>query len=289
MSDSSVRRLAKIIQAEVRKVLKPPRWPATVVSAADGRKGYTTVIMDSNGERMDVLNSHAGNVADLRVWVGEDPFHPGELQILGTQELFEQGTGFNIQDHHELHEYPNHDTVWVQGAQLMPLNVLPIGGFEVSVYGSIMYVDGGWVKVSPQTVDLSASQPASGARYVLLETDNAGAVSAVDGSTAATKSLLTASDIPSPTAGSFPIAAIMLYAGQEEISRDTRPGGLNDFAEDIRFSGFAWSGGDGIYAALGHTHLSGKYRQFTWVDDGTGGWEFVSADGEPVMHLQDME
>jgi hypothetical protein len=32
-----------------------------------------------------------------------------------------------------------------------------------------------------------------------------------------------------------------------------------------------------------------KYRQFAWSDDGSGGWEFISADGEPVLHLQSLE
>lgn len=33
----------------------------------------------------------------------------------------------------------------------------------------------------------------------------------------------------------------------------------------------------------------GQYRQFAWSDDGAGGWEFITAGGEPVLHLQDLE
>lgn len=44
---------------------------------------------------------------------------------------------------------------------------------------------------------------------------------------------------------------------------------------------WVWIGGGGT--------ATGQYRQFVWSDDGSGGWAFTSASGEPVLHLEDLE
>ena len=38
-------------------------------------------------------------------------------------------------------------------------------------------------------------------------------------------------------------------------------------------------------------NIGGQYRQFVWIDDGAGSWEFVSSPGgaEPVLVLMDLE
>lgn len=46
---------------------------------------------------------------------------------------------------------------------------------------------------------------------------------------------------------------------------------------------------NGAWVWIGGTTATGQYRQFVWSNDGSGGWEFTSANGEPVLHLQDLE
>lgn len=244
--NQQARRIVKLL----KKKEAPQLMRALIVSAVSGRKGYVTVSLP-DGSIMDVLNQRVSTIANLQVWLGIDPLLPDTLQVMGTQEIFEQGTGYNIQDHHESHEFPSKDTVWVQGGQIVPLNVLPYSGLTVMVYGSVMYVSGVWTKVANQTLDLTSSKPTSGARYVLIQTNSSGTLSVVNGTVLGAKGSLTAADIPAPSAGCFPIAAIIMYSDQTAISRDTRAGGLNDFAEDLRFSGFAWSGGAGYDLGAG--------------------------------------
>ena len=262
-------RIAKAVKKQIALAMRVQKTPATIVGAVSGRKGYVTVTMP-DGSTLEVLNQRASSSANLQVWLGVDPLLPDVLQVLGEQNNFEQGTGYGIVDHHTNHEYPNHDTVWVQGAQFLPLDVLPAGGFSVQVYGDVLEVAGTLIKVANQTVDLSASQPATGARWTILQVDNAGTVTAVDGATAAGKTALTLADIPAATAGNYRFVAIMLYADQDEIQRN--PNGIDDFV-DLRRAGLAVSGyaGYGLAATI-HAATASAISD----DDEVGFWENVA-------------
>ena len=58
--------------------------------------------------------------------------------------------------------------------------------------------------------------------------------------------------------------------------------GARAYATDTHLQGF-YNGTSWVWGSLG------QYRQFAWASDGLGGWQFISAGGEPVLHLQNLE
>ena len=254
-------------------------WPATIVTSGS-RTGFTRVKF-SNGFEMDVLNYRIASIPNLKISVGYDPMMPGELQVLGIRESLRylgenSAYTYFLVDHHKNHEYPNHDVVWVQGAQFIPNNVLPKGdSLEIQVYGSVMRTTNDWVAVRSATLDLTTNVPATGARYVLIEMDADGTPIATDG-TAKTLPSLTIGDIPEPTLGRLPIAAVLLRANQTTIERDVRGGHRNDIV-DLRWSGYARGGHseDGIPAGgtIGQmlAKATGTDYDVEWIDAPAGG------------------
>jgi hypothetical protein len=77
-------------------------------------------------------------------------------------------------------------------------------------------------------------------------------------------------------------------------SRDTKANieaGTSLTLEEQRIAYATDTGEFGVYTngAWVWIGLTGQYRQFVWVDDGTGSWEFVSSGGQPVLNLEDLE
>lgn len=235
------KKITRAIRGVIQKQTEIKRIPATIVSAA-ATAGYTTVKF-SNGQTADIFNYRVGNIPNLRVSIGTDPVFPSVLQVLGPRLVF-QNIGalvqYMIQDHHENHEWPGHDTVWVEGQQFMPMLVQPSGDsdFIVNVFEGHLSTPTTFVHVLDQTVDLTAYQPEAGAKYVLLQVNSSGTVSVKLGSEVAVKELLDDGDIPLPDSGYSPLAAIRLYVGQEYIRCDAT---FNDIV-DLRFGGFATAG-----------------------------------------------
>lgn len=232
------------LETAVKRVTKVDAWPATVVRA--GTAPARSVVKFTNGLELEVLNYRFSSVADLKVNVGYDPLLPGVLQVLGIREsinLIGQASSWSfwLPEHHANHEFPNPDTVWVHGAQFVPLNVVPVSGLTVRIYGSVLRGDGEWVAFQTETLDLTSHQPATGALYALIELDETGAAVVTDGATKDSRFSLTAADIPEPTAGRTPICAIRLYDGQTKIYHDVRVGKPNDVT-DLRWNRYANGG-----------------------------------------------
>lgn len=232
------------LEQAVKRVTKVDAWPATVVRA--GTAPARSVVKFTNGLELEVLNYRFSSVADLKVSVGYDPLLPDVLQVLGIREsinLIGQASSWSfwLPEHHANHEFPNPDTVWVHGAQFVPLNVVPVSGLTVRIYGSVLRGDGEWVAFQTETLDLTSHQPATGALYALIELDETGAAVVTDGATKDSRFSLTAADIPEPTAGRTPICAIRLYDGQTKIYHDVRVGKPNDVT-DLRWNRYANGG-----------------------------------------------
>jgi hypothetical protein len=209
------------------------------VKTGHGSKNYVTL---ANGEVIEILNRRVPGLAGRQVRIGKDDDYPSQLQVLGFQDVFDddETLGWPM-EHGETHEWDAHDRVAVSGFQFMPLLVGPAesGSFTVQVYEGYLSTPSGFVKVANRTVDISASQPAAGACYVLLRSDASGVVTAKSGSTVDAKELLGADDIPNPDAGYYPIFAVALYDGQERVRCDRE---INDFV-DLRFGGYANASG----------------------------------------------
>ena len=228
------------ISKTIRKAPHKNEWTATIVS--EGSKPWRTIIRFDNGQEMEVYNNRMATIPNLKVIVGTDPTMPGELHVLRPNDA-ERSWNYWVVNHHKSHEYPNHDTVWTFGGQIMPFNVLPAGAFTVTVYcDDALRGDGEWVKGTTATIDLAASVPTVGARFVLIEIDETGAIVTTDGDVVDDRYLLTFADIPEPTTGRFSTFAVMLYDGQDELRRDTRYGKRNDFV-DLRWGNWNRAGG----------------------------------------------
>ena len=78
---------------------------------------------------------------------------------------------------------------------------------------------------------------------------------------------------------SAPDASVVTYtpADATDWNGSADPGDTNDALDQLAARMVAAEGG------------IGQYRQFVWASDGMGGWEFVSADGEPVFNLESLE
>jgi hypothetical protein len=270
-------KIIKSVKKVIQKSTAPKMWPATIVTSGS-RTGYTKVKF-SNGFEMDVLNYRIASKPDMKISVGYDPMMPGALQVLGIREdlryLGENSAyTFFIVDHHQNHEYPNHDVIWVQGAQFIPNNVLPVPDtLNIRVYGSTMRTAGDWVAMRSTTMDMTARVPATGSRYVLVEMDTDGTAIATNG-TIKTLPLLTIGDIPEPTSGRMPIAAVLLRAGQTTIVRDVRSGHRNDII-DLRWSGWSRGGRADDFDMAGAIHDA--TASAITDDDEMGFWESVAA------------
>jgi hypothetical protein len=275
ISMDSVLKLAK----EIRRT-KPKRnfIPAVLGNAAGevwtgfGSKVYVTLY---NGEVIDILNRRVSGIATRPVNIGIDDDYPNLVQVLGFADVFDddEALGHPV-DHRATHEWQGHDQVSVSGYQFLPLLVAPASSddFNVQVYRGFLSVPSGFVKVLSQTLNIASSQPSAGARYVLLQADDAGVVTAKDGTMVDAKELLSGDDIPLPDADRYPMWAVRVYDGQERLRCDRR---INDFEADLRFGGYSLAGGGGFdLAATIHAASASAITD----DDEMGFWESV-ADG----------
>jgi len=222
---------------------KPPFSDSDVLT---GASGWVYVTETSTGAVRQVLNRRVPNKVFTQVAVGYDPSQPGVLQVLYARDVFgDQDTSPAVPDHAQTHAYGGGDTDFVEAARILPFLVLPYSEFTVQIFGGVFEKsDGSWGVLSNQTLDLSAYQPAAGAIWALLQYDDDGAVTVVEGAEVDVKELLTVANIPA--ASENPIAVIRLYEGQTAIQRN--PNGINDFA-DPRF-GWAQGGGGGTGGAF---------------------------------------
>lgn len=245
--------LFKGITKAVRKPERRNEFTATIVS--EGGKPWKTVVRLDNGQEMEVYNNRMATIPELKVIIGSDPTMPGQIHVLRPNDA-ERSWNYWVVNHHKSHEYPGHDTVWVQGAQIIPFNVSPAGGFSVTVFcNDPVRGDGAWVRGTTATVDLTTSVPAVGARYVLIEIDDTGAITTTDGDVVNDRYLLTSADIPEPTAGRLVLAGVRLYDGQDEIRRDTRYGKRNDI-DDLRWGNWNRASGGSEFDLAAAIHAA---------------------------------
>lgn len=296
-----------LTNSRLRQVLKKATKPQTgwldvfpaVIGKADGTvqtgtPGIIYVRNILNGQVLTVYNFVVPNLAGLQVEVGRKVETIGLWQVKGVREAYAMpagGTGSVTEQ--------DLNNLFITWERFLPFLVFPIegGGFEVQVYGcAFTTLDGTSTYVENQTLDLAAYVPATGAVWVVIEADETGTLFVTEGTEVAGKEVLTIDDIPAVTVGRRASCAVRLYAGQVQLYRD--PTTINDFV-DLRLNSSGNSGiveapidgqqyvrKDGDWAVF---HTNAKYRQFVWVDDGSGGWEFVSSDGEPVLNLENAE
>lgn len=181
----------------------------------------------TNGQVVQAFNNLAPNIYNWKVFIGRDKSQPSLLKVIEVRWVYNiRQTVAYVLFHHQQHEYPAPDTVWIRRDQFLPLLVLPNGGLHVRLYGDLVYSNG---MTSPlqvpnvSDIDLSSHAVSSGARYVLMEVLPDGTLNYKEGAPVESLDILRlpSTPIPTPTAGAFPICAIEFYEGQAEIRRDS--------------------------------------------------------------------
>jgi hypothetical protein len=179
-----------------------------------------------NGQVLEVFNGIAPAIYNWKVFIGRDKSQPNLLKVLEVRWVYNMAeTVAYVLFHHQQHEYPAPDTVWVHRDQFLPMLVLPAGGFNVRVYGDYIYTPSMAYPIrvaNETTVDLSAYGMIAGAHYVLMEVKPDGTFNYVVGSTYGSIEVLrNEAPFPTPTEGNFPICVIEFYDGQTSIRRDS--------------------------------------------------------------------
>lgn len=188
------------------------------------KNGYVYARLQS-GQVVEVFNQVAPNIYNWSVYVGKDKSQPGVLKVLETRWIHNIREQISyILFHHKQHEFPAPDTVWIYRDQFMPLLIFPAGGLSVKLFGDIIYEAGmdNPIRVPDTDIDMTSYVPSTGARYILIEVEQDGSLNYITGTSEASREILQLiGDIPAPTDGAIPLAAIITYKGQTEIRRDS--------------------------------------------------------------------
>jgi hypothetical protein len=225
-------KLKPLTDSRLRKSLRKVSAPQTgwldvfpaIMGKANGTvltaiKGIVWVRNVLNGQELTVYNAIAPNQAKLQVEVGRRVDQPGLWQIKGMVEPFSSPSAVgSVAYHHEQHEFPHGDTIWMRRKQMIELTVLvkDADGFIVQVYGGMA----GNIKVNSQTVDLSSYVVTTGAKFVGIETDGDGALTVNDGNAFDAPAIATKDDLTVPAAGQYTLAWVLLYESQAELSNN---------------------------------------------------------------------
>jgi hypothetical protein len=222
--------------ARLRKALKKVSQPQTgwldvfpaVIGKEDGTvdtgtPGEIFVRNVLNGQTLTVHNGTAPAIATLQVEVGRRVEQPGLWQIKGVRESFSVPAGRNnVPYHADQHTFPAADTVWVDRKQILALTVLVSDAANtlVKVFGATVRTATGVAVIDSQEIDLSSYIPATGAIYISIESDDAGALTVHAGAGFAAPELATSADVPVPASGKYMLAYVLLTEGMLELSND---------------------------------------------------------------------
>lgn len=172
-----------------------------------------------NGKVITVINSIAiAPKFDARVLVSRSRHEPNTWRIvLGLEDYLSPVSGGTIARHAEQHEEGGFDRLTLDRKQIKQLSVRAAGAFTVQVYGGAVQTSEGIIIVNNGILDLSSYTITAGAKYVSIESDSTGALSANGGAVFSSPNAGTAADIPDPDPGKYSIAYVLLYAGQVSI------------------------------------------------------------------------
>lgn len=183
------------------------------------------LIRVGDGDLGQAFNNRVPRADNLAIDVGYDPITDPDrriFQVLSVRMADYAGGGNapypNLPNHHLSHEFGGGDDIYVSWRRLMGFRVGRPAGFVVTIDAGNIIRAGAWLAVIAQTLDLTASKPASStqARYVLISLNAAGTAIATAGALVAI-ALLDISDCPIPAAGNIPLAAVRLYGTQTAI------------------------------------------------------------------------
>jgi hypothetical protein len=188
---------------------------------------------------IEVYNKRIQPQDGLPILCGYDPLEPFLFQVLSvwTTSLYNPETvspSNVLAKHGYRHQWGiGDDVVFVDKRQYLPARVgaSSAGGLSIDIYSDVIYINGGWTVLAPQTIDLTSYQPSTAgkSKIVLLTYSIAGAITKTPSAELTYNSELI-TNVPAIPTGEIGLAAVRLYTGQTVI----RDGYINRDIMDCR-------------------------------------------------------
>lgn len=175
----------------------------------------------------------------LPVMVGFSLEQPNLLQVLAVRSggLGLSRNGESLASHHEQHEWPQFDTVWIHDRQFLPLRLEIVSAWEVSLYPGWLWIDSALKYIEVTTpFNLQGKVPTTlnKARMVWFYINSTGAVVELDGAEV-DQLTLDETVLPAfPAETQFILGAVRLYYHQTSITEAIS----GTDVLDLRFPGF---------------------------------------------------
>lgn len=225
--------------AQRRKDNKPIMGVLDANPRIDDKPNWLRVLL-YNGHMVEAYNRDLPPVPGLPVILRRSEFG-GRLEIVAARDVYAVDASYPyIKAHGISHDYFSSDPVYISLRQIKPLQV-SADGLKLTIQAGIFLdADGKPVHYAGGTVDLSTYTITGLANWFLLTIDDSGTLTVTQGPEASATNLIP-SEIPSPPANSYPIAAVRLVAGAERL-RDEERMEYSDII-DLRFINLPASGG----------------------------------------------
>ncbi len=208
----------------------------TEYQGSELQPGYV-VVRDMSGNLSIAYNQRVPLVPGLAIKVGYDSLQPVLFQVLSVRDYLLENPALGVPAHHEKHEFPSNDTVFVSSFQFLP-GMIYTGeaGFIVTLYPFFFKkADGSRGYMRAQTLDLSSYVPTTGAQAFTICVNDDNGITVVAGSTSGGIGTLTISNFPTildPTL--HEIWGVRLYAGMADVAYTD--------CYDFRFGGIGGAG-----------------------------------------------
>lgn len=174
-----------------------------------------------NGQEKAIRNRSAPLTYDLQVMIGRSHNQPTFWQVVDSRETFLEAATTFVKYHHEQHEFPNPDTVFIRAEQDLNKTILvkDAENFIIIVPSAVVLTRTGMAVIekeldgSPKRLDLSSYIPTTSGVYIGVEYDDDGLLSLHEGTPFDAPDLTGSVDVPVPEAGKYPRGLVLLTEG----------------------------------------------------------------------------
>lgn len=214
-----IRNLKNLIKQNSGEWLeKQPAWLGKKNGEVIAGNGLVYIRFHNNKEEVAV-NTIAPQRPDIPVIVGRSRTLPKLWQVIQIRDAFNvPASGGAVPYHYQQHMFGAEDMVPIHRKQITQLTVIPLpskGPFYVRVYGDVRLTSLGNKLITTQSMNLASYQPATGFKYVSIESNTSGVLSVHSGT--GFSGAATVDKMPVPEAGKYTRAHVLLYATQTAI------------------------------------------------------------------------
>lgn len=196
---------------------------------------YVTLM---NGQVITVYNEKVPRIPFRKVILGLEKGSPNRLQAVRLDDVYKRRPFPNLPNHKDSHGAWGYDPVEILLEQIIELLPRAVSGFNIRIYPGRFFCNGAFHSLPVKDLDLSAEVVTSGAEWVNVEVDEAGAITYQHSTNYGSRELLIPENIPSTASDKKLLCSVKMYAGQVRIIQTKT---MTDIF-DPRFSGVS-SGG----------------------------------------------